>query len=141
MNKLTPYLMFNGNCKEALEFYTDCFKGEILFMGKFIDSPMEVSKEDEDKIMHADFSFWGGKLFASDHINMAGFTSFSTESNIHMSLSFDQLDEMKSTFESLSHEGTITMPINETFWGDTFGMLTDKFGIKWMMSFREEKPA
>ncbi len=141
MNKLTPYIMFDGNCEEALNFYAKCFQGEITFMGKFKDSPMDVSSKDENKIMHATLEFWGGSIMASDHIATADFTSFSPSSNIHMSLSFDKLEDLETTFELLAEEGNIAMPINKTFWGDIFGMVKDKYGTQWMMSFREEKQA
>jgi len=137
MNKLTPYIMLNGNCEEALAYYVDYFEGTIGFMGKYKDSPMDILDKDKEKIMHADFSFWGGHFFASDHIGNAEFTTFSPESNIHLMLSFDNLDELKKTFEMLASEGSITLALDKTFWGDIFGMVKDKYGIQWMMNFRE----
>ncbi|KAA3609240.1 MAG: VOC family protein [Calditrichaeota bacterium] len=134
MKHLTPYLMFNGDCEEAVNFYKECFDGELGYMGRYGDSPMEVPQAQQAKIMHVEFKFWGGSIMASDHMDCAGYTTKSGDSNIHLSLGFDSIEKMHKTFDLLKRDGTVTMKLQEQFWGDTFGMLTDKFGIKWMFS-------
>lgn len=134
MQNLTPYLMFNGNCEEAMNFYKEALNGEIGYMGRFGDSPMEVPEAQKNRIMHVEFSFWGGKIMASDHADEAGFTTPANGANIHLSLGFDDTSKMEETFNKMAEGGKVTMPLQDTFWGDRFGMLQDKFGINWMFS-------
>ena len=75
MQNLTPYLMFNGTCEKAMHFYKDCFDGELGYLGRYGDSPMNVDPADKDKIMHVEFKFWGGSIMASDHIDKANYTT------------------------------------------------------------------
>ncbi len=134
MQNLTPYLMFNGNCEEAMNFYKECFGGELGYMGRYGDSPMEVPPEQRDKIMHVELKFWGGSIIASDHMDCTGYTINTDGANIHLSLGFDSDRKMARTFKRLKRGGSVTMELREQFWGDKFGMLTDRFGIKWMFS-------
>lgn len=134
MKNLVPYLMFNGDCEEAINFYKQCLDGEVGYMGRFGESPMEVPEDQKNKIMHVEFKFAGGSFMASDNMDSAAFTEAATGSNIHLSLGFDNEDETKAVFEKLQAGGEVTMPLQAQFWGDLFGMITDKYGIKWMVS-------
>jgi len=139
MPKLSPYIMFNGTCEEAMNFYKACFDGEITYMGRFGESPMEVPEAHKDKIMHVTFSFWGASFMASDFMSEADYTTRPDGSNIHLSLQFDDLAKMDQTFKTLGADGAVTMALQNQFWGSRFGMLTDKFGIKWMFSGPTQK--
>ena len=139
MKNLAPYLMFNGDCEEAMNFYKNCFGGEIGYMGRYGDSPMNVPESQKNKIMHVEFKFQGGSLMASDHVEGVGFTTGSKGANIHLSLGFDTVTEMEEAFNKLKEGGKVTMALNDTFWGDRFGMLEDKFGFNWMFSCAPEK--
>lgn len=139
MKNLTPYLMFNGNCEEALNFYKESLEGEITFLSRYKDSPMQVPPEEQEKIMHATLHFWGGDIMASDNIQSAEYTTAATGSSIHLSLGFEDPEHIRRVFSCLSTGGKITMPPRKQFWGSEFGMLTDKFGIHWMFSYGEEK--
>ena len=134
MENLKPYLMFNGDCEEALNFYKKCFNGETGYVGRYSDAPMEVTEDYKNKIMHAEFNFWGGSFMASDHMPGAGYTTEGKDGNVHLSLGFDDVQKMETTFEKLKESGKVTMPMQDTFWGSRFGMLQDKFGINWMFS-------
>ena len=134
MQNLTPYLMFNGNCEQAMNFYKECFGGELGYMGRYGDSPMDVPPEQRDKIMHVEFKFWGGSIMASDHMDSAGYTTEANGANVHLSLGFASDKQMHKSFDLLKQGGKVTMDLCEQFWGDKFGMLTDRFGIKWMFS-------
>ena len=134
MQALIPYLMFDGNCEEAMQFYIKCFDGELGYIGRFVDSPVPVPDEFRQKIMHVEFKFWAGSLMASDHVPGAGYTTQATGSNIHLSLAYSDPGKMESDFNHLREGGRITMPLQDTFWGDRFGMVRDKFGINWMFS-------
>jgi len=76
---------------------------------------------------------------ASDHMKGAGFTSEASGSNVHLNLSFIDEDEMMVAFNKLKTGGNVTMEIDEMFWGDKFGMLTDKYGIHWMFNCSKKK--
>ena len=134
MKKLTPYLMFNGDCEEAITFYKEALSAELGYLGRYGESPLEVDEAFKNKIMHVELKWDGGSLMASDHLKGGDFTTTSEGSNIHLNLSFRELDEMRSTFNKLSTNGEITREIKDTFWGDKFGMLKDKFGIHWMLN-------
>lgn len=139
MQSLIPYLMFDGNCEEAILFYKDCFNGEVPYMGRFGDAPMEVLPEEKNKIMHTEFRFWGGAFMASDHIKSSGLTADPNTSTIHLSLGFENNKQMDQTFERLKEGGRVTMELQETFWGDRFGMIQDRFGINWMLNGKTKK--
>jgi PhnB protein len=139
MNKLSPYLMFNGNCEEAINFYKECFDGDIGYMGRYRDSSMDVAEDQKNKIMHVEFKFWAGSLMASDVAKGAEYTKEAQSSNIHLSLGFENLDDMKKTFATLSAGGQITLELKEQFWDSIFGMVTDQFGIQWMLSCQKQK--
>ena len=134
MKKLTPYLMFNGDCEEAMNFYKDALDGDIGYMGKYSESPMEVEDDFKNKIMHAELNFDGGKIMASDHLKGADFSGGTSGANVHLNLGFIDEDEMSETFNKLKEGGNVTMEIDEMFWGDKFGMLQDKYGIHWMFN-------
>ena len=136
MKCLSPYLMFNGNCEEAVNFYIGCFGGEVLSMMRYSDSKgeMDVPDEHKNKIMHAHFSFNNNTLMASDDIMSADFTTAQEGTNVHLSLSYEDLDVMEKDFNNLSRKGKVTMALQDTFWGDRFGMIKDDFGMHWMFS-------
>ena len=139
MQDLMPYLMFNGDCAAAFDHYKECFGGEIEFMGKYGDSPMEVPDDQKDKVMHTTIRFWGGAIMGSDYVKEADYTTEGSSANVHLSLSFKDAETMDATFEKLGAGGTVTMPLGDQFWGDRFGMLTDRFGIQWMFSCPAKK--
>lgn len=127
--QLTPYLMFNGNCEEALNFYCVTIGGEIKSLSRYEGTPDESMDNHHEKVMHATFEGRGITLLASD-----GTGNETTSGNIHLCLDFKDISAMENVFNALSQGGTITMPLEDTFWGARFGMLTDKFGIKWMFN-------
>lgn len=135
MQNLHAYLMFDGNCEEAINFYKTHLGGEIIHLGRYSDSPLEVRKEDKEKVMHLTYSFHGGTIMASDHVEGAPYTTPAIGSNIHLSLGFQDKKEMLEAFEKMSLDGEILMPLQDTFWGDHFGVFKDAYGIHWMFSF------
>jgi PhnB protein len=128
--KLIPYINFNGNCAEAMNFYQSILGGK-LETSKFGDTPMPVEEKYKDLIIHATLSNENIVFNASDCLpNMA------VEFGTNISLCIVGKDEAVLTkyFNGLAEGGMVNMPLNQQFWGDTFGMLTDKFGIKWMVN-------
>ena len=133
--KLNPYLTFNGNCKEALNFYREVLDGEITYMKTFAESEgqMPYKKEYSEKIMHANLTVGDFQIMGSD--NMGDDFPFEKGNNFSLSLEFKNEDESAARiFSGLSENGHVIMPFKEVFWGGKFGMLTDQFGVQWMVS-------
>jgi PhnB protein len=119
-----PYISFKGNCEEAISFYTDKLGAELLFMQRYGESPM-AGKGPDEMIMHCSIKIGDSVIMACD--NVFEDTNPTTIGN-NITLAVDQMSE----------SATIIMPLQETFWAERFGMLTDKFGINWM--FNCDKP-
>ena len=130
--QLNPYLMFNGNCEAAFKFYERCLDGKIVAMMTYAGSPMEAQAPPEwrNKVMHARLTVGDKVLMGSDaqpgcHEEPKGFS---------VTLGIDDPADAERIFHALSENGTVRMPIQETFWAVRFGMLVDQFGIPWMVN-------
>lgn len=141
MATTNTYLNFNGNCEEAFNFYKSVFGGEFNYMGRFgdmsEDGQNKIPESDKNKIMHVSLPIGTSTLMGSD-TGGEWAPSFIQGNNFSISINADTKEEADRLFNGLAEGGKITMPLNNTFWGDYFGMLTDKFGVNWMMSFNEE---
>jgi len=134
--KLNPYLSFKDNAREAMEFYKTVFGGKLV-MSTFKDYHASQDPNEDNKIMHSTLEADNGITFmASDTPNSM---EYKAGTNYSMSLSGDNEAELKGYFEQLSTGGTITMPLEKAPWGDTFGMLTDKFGVAWLVNIAGQK--
>ena len=131
MKSLNPYLNFAGNCREAINFYKETFKGEILSMQTYAEANMQVEDRFKNNILHADFKAEDVHLMASD-----GMPGFMAEPGNMVTLSVDlsDMNEQDRLFNALAAGGTVTMPLDTTFWGARFGMVIDRFGINWMLN-------
>lgn len=131
--KITPYLSFDGCCAEAFGFYADLLGGKIGIMMTFKDAPEPMCADVPgwaDKVMHAELTIGDHVLMGSDpppawRRDMQG---------ISISLQIDDVAEAERAFGSLAEGGTVTMPLEETFWAKRFGMVTDRFGTPWMIN-------
>ena len=132
--QLTPYIMFNGNCEEALNFYADALDGEIKNLSRYEGSPAESMSADKQKVMHANFVANDLAFMAAD-----GQQTTADAGMVHLCLDFKDADVEEKVFNALSAGAKITMPLQDTFWGAKFGMLTDKFGINWMFNCEVKK--
>lgn len=126
--KLAPFLSFNGQCEAAFEFYAKVFNGEILARNRYDGAPIEIPEGFEQKLMHAELIFENNSIQGSDQPNK------NVANNSTMNLSFVEVFIMDDVFKNLSEGGKITMPLQDTFWGARFGLLTDKFGINWQFN-------
>ncbi|MDQ6790326.1 MAG: VOC family protein [Candidatus Dormibacteraeota bacterium] len=130
-SKLNPYLSFKDSTREAMEFYRSVFGGK-LDLNSFKDYHASQDPDEDDKIMHSVLEADNGITFmASDTPDRM---EYKPGTNFSMSLSGDDEAELKAYFEKLAVGGTVTMPLNKAAWGDTFGMLTDRFGITWLVN-------
>ena len=132
-SRLNPYLNFDGNAREALEFYADVFGGDLA-MNTF----GEYGQEDPalaDKIMHGQLETdLGYTLMAADLPPGMDATPGST---ISVSLSGNDGEAMRGYFAKLSDGGTVTTPLEKQMWGDEFGMCVDRYGMSWMVNVSE----
>jgi PhnB protein len=134
-SRLNPYIQFQDNARQALEFYKDVFGGD-LNVNTFADFGQPDSP-DADKIMHGQLESPSGyTLMASD--TPAGMER-SASTNITVSLSGDDADELRGYWDKLSAGGTVTMPLEKQMWGDEFGMCVDRFGVPWMVNIGQQQ--
>ena len=138
MMTLNPYLVFNGNCQEAFQLYTAVFEKPIAQISRFGDMPNDSEQklplEDQNKIMHVSLPLENGvTLMGSDTNSAAGDVKFGD--NVSISINTTSVEMADRLFNGLSKGGIIKMPIQKTFWNAYFGMLTDVFGVNWMINF------
>lgn len=130
---LTPYVTFRGNCREAMFFYRESFGGELTFqtVGETL-SVADCKPGTEDQIIHATLITQDLIIMASDMIGHSGFT---LGTNISLSLTCDTPGQIQKIFSLLSRDGKIEDDLSRRPWGALFGVVHDKFGITWMLSY------
>lgn len=143
MTSVNIYLTFNGNCEEAFNFYKSVFGGEFPYIGRYKEMPADggkpVDPKDANKIMHVSLPISSETMLMGSDTGGEWASGFKQGNNFSISISTDSKANADRIFNALSQGGSVTMPLANTFWGDYFGMLTDKFGINWMMSFNEKQ--
>jgi PhnB protein len=130
-SRLNPYISFKDNARQAMEFYKSVFGGELR-LNTFKELHASEDPAEGDKIMHAELEAENGITFMASDTPQG--MAYDAGANISMSLSGENEAELRGYWEKLSSGGAITMPLEKAPWGDTFGMLTDKFGINWMVN-------
>ena len=133
---IQPYLFFGGRCEEALEFYKAAIGAEVQMLMRYSDSPDPMPPDMlpegyESKIMHASLKVGTSVILASDGCGgeeSKGFRGFS------LSLALPTAADTDRVFNALAEGGSVTMPLDKTFWSSRFGMLQDKFGMGWMIT-------
>jgi PhnB protein len=136
MKKLGVYLTFPGTCNDALNFYKDALSGTIVSKQTFGEAPGETEEKDKDRIMHSEFKSEGIEFMASD--GMPG-QPVNRGDMITLNIMLTDEKEQEKIFNNLADGGHIGMPLQDTFWGAKFGMVTDKFGINWMLNCEKPK--
>lgn len=129
--QLNAYLTFNGQCEAAFTFYHRVLGGELTPFSRFGESPVATDEASKNRVMHVTLTFEGNVLMGSD--TMPG-QPLTEGTNISLSLNIPQIMDMERLFKALAEGGSITMPLQDTFWGARFGMLRDQFGINWMFN-------
>ncbi len=129
--RLNPYLAFKDNARQAMEFYQSVFGGNLQ-MNTFKEFNASQDPSEDNKIMHSMLESDNGIVFMA--ADTPSSMEYSPGTNISMSLSGDNEAELTAYFEGLSAGGNIQEPLAKAPWGDTFGMVTDKFGIHWMVN-------
>lgn len=131
---IQPYLFFGGRCEEAIEFYRQAIGANVEMVMRHQESPDApppgmLQPGWEDKVMHASIRVGGALVMMSDGCNdQSQFSGFS------LSLTLPTEAEARQAFDGLAVGGTVQMPITKTFWSPCFGMVTDRFGVGWMVT-------
>lgn len=135
MNVLNPYLNFNGNTEEAFTFYKSVFGGEFAMLMRFKDTPgcEEMPETEQNNIMHVALPVGNNVIMGTDVPKSMEQVTFG--SNMSLCISTQSREEADRVFNGLSDNGIISMPLQDMFWGAYYGMLTDKFGVQWMLSY------
>lgn len=137
MATFNPYLNFPGNTEEAFEFYKSVFGGEFVGLTRFKDIPegAKLSPDEREKIMHVSLPVGkGNMLMATDALESMGH-KVTAGNNFYIAVEADSKEEAKKFFDGLSVGGKTEQPLQDTFWGAYFGMIADKYGIRWMVSY------
>ena len=127
---VSPYIAFRGNCREAIEFYKSSLEAEVLFNQTYGDSPMSDMGA-ADNIMHCTIKVGDSQIMMCDDPRPDVATA---SGNISLAIGMNDPVKAKQLFENLAKGGTVVMPLEKTFWAEAFGMVTDKFGVKWMVN-------
>jgi PhnB protein len=132
MTQINAYLNFNGHTREAMSFYKECLGGELV-MQKIAESPMAAQMPSEmgPKILHSSLTNNAIILMASDCMGAA----IVNGNNIALCINCSSEEEITRFFNNLATAGKVNEPLQQSFWGATFGSLTDKFGIHWMFNY------
>lgn len=138
MITINPYLTFKGNCEEAFKFYSSVFGKPISHLSRLSEMPpqegVEVPESAKNNIMHIAINI-------GNNINLMGcdewYPNTTAGNNISLSISAESREEADNIYNGLAQGGKTNMPMGDTFWGSYFGMLTDKFGVEWMIGFEE----
>lgn len=141
MFNINPYLTFPGTCEEAFTFYEKVFNAKISRLQRFCDMPQQddliVPQDFMNKIMHVALPINEQALIMGSDGGDEWSPKMTTGNNVSLSIAVDTTAEAERIFEALSEDGRITMPLDISFWGEFFGMCTDKYNINWMVSSKE----
>jgi len=135
MENVIPYLTFEGNALDALTFYTQALEGRVLYSQTFRQSELEAGMPEawKDKIMHAAFQAGDLQLMVSDTPDSE--TKVISGDQVQLALNFTNEQEIDRVYSHLAEDGQVTLALEKTSWGAKFGMLTDQFGVRWMLNF------
>ena len=132
------YLNFNGNCRQAVEFYAEVFnteKPEIMTFGEIPENPeYKLPEEAKDRVMHTRLTINGSRVMFSDTFPGHPFVE---GNNVSLAYVSNDLELMKSVFDKLKNGGSVVMDLQETFWSKSYGSLKDQFGIEWQFSHED----
>ncbi len=133
---LSTYLTFDGNCRQAFEFYRSVFGGEFTSFQTFADAPpdMPVPEAEKDRVMHVSLPIGSSVLMGSDRASGFG-PPLVVGNNFSITLEGKSKAHCDEVFAALSAGGSVLMPLQETFWGAYYGLWTDRFGINWMANY------
>ena len=127
---VSPYLAFQGNCREAIEFYKSGLDAEVLFIQTVGESPLSHLGPAQ-KIMHCTIKVGTSTIMMCDDPNP---DAVGGSGNISLAIGLNDAARAKQIFRNLAQDGSVVMPLEKTYWAEAFGMVTDKFGVKWLVN-------
>jgi PhnB protein len=127
---VNPYIAFKGNCRQAIEFYKSALGAQVLFTQTVGESPMSNMGPAEN-IMHCTMKVGDSTLMMCDDPNPQ---AASSDGNISLAIGLNDPARAKELFDNLSKDGSVIMPLAKTYWAEAFGIVTDKFSVKWMVN-------
>lgn len=139
--QIQAYLDFKGRCEEAIDFYREALGAEVIMMMRFEESPDPIPPDmvapgTEKKIMHSEIRIGDSRVMATDGYG-AGEAKFE---GVSLSIAVPDAATGERLFNALAEGGTVTMPFGRTFWSPGFGMLSDRFGVSWMVNTASDEP-
>jgi PhnB protein len=132
---VNPYITFKGNCRQAIEFYKNALGAEVLFVQTVGESPMSNMGPAEN-IMHCTIKVGDSTVMMSDDPRP---DSPGGGGNISLAIGLNDPERAKQLFDNLAKDGSVIMPLGKTYWAEAFGMVADKFGVKWMVNCEAPK--
>jgi PhnB protein len=136
MKEFITYLNFDGNCRQAMEFYAKCLGAELEVM-PFSSAPMDMPPEAKDKVLHSRLSKGAQVLLMASDCPPG--TPLQQGNNFAISINCESREEVDKLFSSLGEKGKVVMQTQDMFWGAYFGMTTDQFGVNWMFNYDTPK--
>jgi len=130
--QMTPYLNFSGQCEEAFTFYAQCLGGKVGTVFRYDGTPLagQVSSDWQDKVMHGSVTVGGVEIMGADVAPLG----YEAPKGFSLSLQITDTTEAERVFRELSQDGTVVLPLEQTFWAARFGMVVDRFGIPWLIN-------
>jgi PhnB protein len=129
--KVATYLNFDGNCREAMQFYQKCLGAELQ-LTPFMDTQGKPSTQPDARILHSELLKSGNRLLMASDTQPGSRLQFGN--NFHVSVDFASLEEIERVFVALAHKGRVTVPLGDAPWGARIAMLTDQFGVQWILN-------
>lgn len=142
MPTINPYLNFQGNTEEAFKYYQSVFGGEFIGgITRFSDTSEgnELPENERDKVMHIALPIGDGNMIMGTDALESMNQTVQQGNNFYISIQADSREQTDTFFNRLSDGGEVELDMHDAFWGDYFGMFKDKFGIKWMVNFSEDR--
>jgi PhnB protein len=127
---VNPYIAFKGNCRQAIEFYKSALDAKVLFTQTVGESPMTDMGPPEN-IMHCTIKVGDSTIMMCDDPRPGAAAG---DGNISLAIGLNDPERAKQLFGNLAKNGSVIVPLEKTYWAEAFGMVTDKFGIKWMVN-------
>lgn len=133
---IDPFVNFNGNCRQAVEWYAKIFKTEVVGLMTFADAPANpafpMAEADRSRVLYASLPLGGNNVMFSD---VPAGRPITVGNNISLTVGSDNADELRRIFDELKTDGQVQMPLQKTFWSDLYGAVTDQFGVTWQLSY------
>ena len=130
-----PYIAFKGNCRDAIEFYKNALDAQVLFTQTVGESPMS-GMGPADNIMHCTIKVGESTIMLCDDPRP---DAAAGDGNISLAIGLNDPARARQLFDNLAGGGTVVMPLEKTYWAEAFGMVTDRFGVKWMVNCDQPK--